>query len=408
MEDAYTRVMQDPRRSIGTVYMSKLGIVLSSLCSSFSVITSLLMITVILRSSKVLKSVYHHVMFGVGISCIVQSLAMALATLSLPLPLPPPPGYDETESDPVSWMIYDLFGGITPVGTWKTCHAQGFCHVFGSLVQTTYISVLCIYYLSSIVFLIKDKKFSQTVEPLMHCITIGSSLTVAILSFKLDVIKPMPFRSFCSAGGYPWWYGDSTDLDIDCLYNDNTHKAMQQRLQKLASFVFALTAFIAFFALMIVVLTVYARELLYRNDSKRPGVSITQHANDPDQQQSVGSGNNSRIGEKIKIQTNHDDLKYTKAVMKQSALYVGTTAIAHCTLGIRAAADLTEDTDTNALTKFVTTNRIFQFVNIILRPSQGCMNLVIFLYFMVCNVRRKKNADVELSKLYVWETKRSR
>ena len=396
MEDAYTRVMQDPRRSIGTVYTSELGIVLSSVCSSFSVIASLLMITVILRSSKVLKSVYHRVMFGVGISCIVQSLAMALATLSLP----PPPGYDETESDPVSWMIYDQFGGITPAGTWNTCHAQGFCHVFGTLAQTTYISFLCIYYLSSIVFRIKDEKFSRTVEPLMHCVTIGSSLTVAILSVKLDVIKPMPFRSFCSAGGYPWWCGD-TDLDIDCLYNDNTHKAMQQRrrLKKLASFVFALTAFTAFFALMIVVLTVYARELLYRNDSNRHGVSITQHGDDPDQQQGVGSGNNSRIREKIKIRTHHDDLKYTKAVMKQSALYVGTTAIAYCTLGIRAAADLTEDIDTNALTKFVTTNRIFQFVDIILRPSQGCTNLVIFLYFMVCNVRRKKNADVELSKV---------
>ena len=217
--------MQDPRRSLVTVYTTKLGIVLTRVCSSFSIIASLLIIIVIRRSYKGLKSVYHRIMFGMSIACIVQSLAMAMVTL----PMPPSSGYEDTataSSDPTSWMIYDQFEGIR-AGTWNTCHAQGFFHVFGTLAQTAYTSALCVYYLSSIVFWIKDARFSRTVEPLMHCVAIGFSFTVAMLDVKLDVINPTPFRSFCSTSGYPWWC--DADSDTDCLYNDNTHKAMSQR-----------------------------------------------------------------------------------------------------------------------------------------------------------------------------------
>ena len=393
LEETYIRVMQDPRRSLVTVYTTKLGIVLTSVCSSFSIIASLLIIIVILRSSKGLKSVYHRIMFGMSIACIVQSLAMAMVTL----PMPPSSGYEDTAtaSDPTSWTIYDQFEGIRG-GTWNTCHAQGFFHVFGTLAQTTYMSVLCIYYLSSIVFRIKDARFSRTVEPLMHCVAIGFSLTVAILSVEIDVINPTPFRSFCSTSGYPWWCGD-TDSDTDCLYNDNTQKAMSQRrrLRKIAGFGFAFTSTTAFCGLVIVVLTVYAREYkmaLYRNDAERPGITDGE-----------GSGNinisSITVTERTQIRIYQDDLKYTKTVMKQSALYVGATFIAYCTLGIRAAADKSEDIDTNPLANFLTTNRIFQFVDIILRPSQGCTNLVIFLYLMVYNIRRKKNAHIELSEV---------
>ena len=131
---------------------------------------------------------------------------------------------------------------------------------------------------------------------------------------------------------------------------------------------------------------------LYRNDAGRLGMNTNKDGD------IVGlSSNRTSIRERIQIRTYQDDLKYTKTVMKQSALYVGATFIAYCTLVIRAAADKSEQD--NPLTMFVTTNHIFQFVDIILRPSQGCMNLVIFLYLMVYNIRRKKDADVELSEV---------
>ena len=396
LEETYIRVMQDPRRSLVTVYTTKLGIVLTSVCSSFSIIASLLIIAVVLRSSKGLKSVYHRIMFGMSIACIVQSLAMAMVTL----PMPPSSGYEDTAtaSDPTSLTIYEQFEGIR-AGTWNTCHAQGFFHVFGTLAQTTYMSVLCIYYLSSIVFRIKDARFSRTVEPLMHCVAIGLSFTVAILSVKLDVINPHPFASFCGAVSYPWWCGD-TDSDTDCLYNDNTHKAMSQRyrLRTLCIYTFVLTYIAAFCGLVIVVLTVYAREYkmaLYRNDAGQLGMNTNKDRDLTGLSNS--SSKRTSIRERIQIRTYQDDLKYTKTVMKQSALYVGATFIAYCTLVIRSAADKSEQD--NPLTMFVTTNRIFQLTHIILRPSQGCTNLVIFLYLMVYNIRRKKDADVELSKV---------
>ena len=131
---------------------------------------------------------------------------------------------------------------------------------------------------------------------------------------------------------------------------------------------------------------------LYRNDAGRLGMNTNKDGD------IVGlSSNRTSIRERIQIRTYQDDLKYTKTVMKQSALYVGATFIAYCTLVIRAAADKSEQD--NPLTMFVTTNHIFQFVDIILRPSQGCMNLVIFLYLMVYNIRRKKDAYVKLSEV---------
>ena len=80
---------------------------------SMSVISSSLIITIILRSTRKLSTVYHRIMFGMSCADILGSIAMSLTTLPMP-----------SEDVPSTWAG-------TRLGNVYTCTAQGFLFILG-------------------------------------------------------------------------------------------------------------------------------------------------------------------------------------------------------------------------------------------------------------------------------------
>ena len=81
---AYNDAINDPRADIQTVKTSWTGIAITTVAASSSIIGSVIIIFLILRSNIGLKTVYHRILFGMSVSDILQSFPMILTTMPMP------------------------------------------------------------------------------------------------------------------------------------------------------------------------------------------------------------------------------------------------------------------------------------------------------------------------------------
>ena len=113
-----------------TITTSSYGVLMPRFTCFTSVICSILIIYLILRSPTRLSSSYHRIMFGMSISDVLSSTTMGLTTLPMP------------RDDPVV-NSYGFNG--TRLGNFGTCTAQGFIWVLGSYAVFGYnFFYLCI------------------------------------------------------------------------------------------------------------------------------------------------------------------------------------------------------------------------------------------------------------------------
>ena len=151
-------------------------------CST-SAIASLLLIYIIVISPIKLSSIYHRIMFGIGISDLIYSVAGAFATLPMPAP-----GYDY-------WTDMINTQG-TRMGNVQTCTAQGFLITFWLMVECGYYLGLGVYYVCAIGFKMRTERIVKYVEPVIH--------VVAILVAALASLPPL------FDGGYNAYFGSPT------------------------------------------------------------------------------------------------------------------------------------------------------------------------------------------------------
>jgi len=254
-------------------------------------------------------------------------------------------------------MIYDQFDGLV-IGSNKSCNIQGTVYMCGFLAGTSYHIFLTFYYLCALTFTMKDATFRKYFEPFLHVITVSFALIVSIASSNLKQIHPSPLYAFCVPTAYPYWCSS----DEDCL----SGKRWKGRVTVLW-FVSSMIGVVGIFFLVIIICSVFIRERKLRDYVKKElkqGHDTEEH----------------RLARKVAW----NDFAYTISVMKQSLYYT----LAYIAVYIFPLIQTTSDVTGERLPSNIA-SPLFQVAYALLRPSQGTMNLVIFLYHKVWKMQKQ-------------------
>lgn len=334
----YNKTIQDPRVDVETLFTSAAGLGIMTSMATLSTISSFVIIYVISRSSVGFGSVYHRIMVGLSTADILQSLAMAFTTLPMPMD-----------------MIYEQFQGLV-AGTAKSCNIQGSVYLCGFLGGTAYNVFLTFYYLCAITFGMQDATFRKYFEFTLHGITIAFAVIVSTVSSYLKQIHPSPLYTFCIPTAYPYW----CSTEEDCL-SGTVWKGKVNDLW----FGSSMLGVVEVLFLIVIVCSVYIREKKLRDYVKK-------EFNDDNEEN------------RISRQLAWNDFTYTKSVMKQSLYYV----LAYVAVYIFPLIQTTADTTGEQLPSDIS-SPVYQVAYVLLRPSQGTMNLVIFLHHKIWKLQKQ-------------------
>lgn len=361
--DIYNKTMQDSRLGVDTLFTSRAGIGIMSTTATISTISSIVIIYIISKSSVGFGSVYHRIVFGMSAADILQSFAMAFTTLPMPRNL-----------------IYEQFEGLI-MGNDTTCSIQGFIYMCGFIAGTFYNIFLTYYYLCAITFNMTDTTFRKYYEPILHIFTVGFALIVAILCWDFDLIHPSPLYPFCVTTAYPYW----CNTEEDCLRGD-IWKPRVVVLWFVSALTVGLTGVLGIVFLVIVICSVYIRE-------KRMKENVTE---DEEMKQDYYDNEENEIARQLAW----NDFTYTKSVMKQSMYYVMAYIAVYIFPLIRSASNVTGEMLPSTIQ-----NTWFQLAYVLLRPSQGTLNLVIFLYHKIWKMQKQNPtlSFIEALKSILWQ-----
>ncbi len=145
-----------------------------------------------LRSSK------HRILFFIGISDAIQSLAAVIG----PFVTPP-----RTQT---GWRD----GQVWNNGNQSSCDFQGFLTIFGGTMVAIYLLALCIYYVHKVKFGVEDKDFAVKTERYLHALAVSLSLGTSILYLCLGYYNNFPDGNMCVVIEAP--YGCLQDPEIKC------------------------------------------------------------------------------------------------------------------------------------------------------------------------------------------------
>ena len=120
-----------------------------------------MIIVVLLRSPKKLKSLYRRLVFGLSCMDIVHSLTYVAGGLPVP-------------NDAGSWHSTNAIGNVT------TCNIQGFMNYTGLMGSLCYACMLRIYFTLVIVYSKNDNLIKKSVEPFFHTFSILIPLGLGI------------------------------------------------------------------------------------------------------------------------------------------------------------------------------------------------------------------------------------
>lgn len=192
-ERLYNISLADERSQISTFYTSIPGAATAAVTGSLSSIASVLVLYVIFKSPRGLKTVYNRIIFGLTTSNLLMSIAIAFNTLPMPTD-----------------MIYNQFQGIV-VGNSYSCTAQGFFMSFGAAWSVTYCASLQVYYMFSIRKKRTDEQIAKCLEPTLHVVSLGYALAYSLSLLAFEAYNPTPLDAWCTAAVYPWWCSDERD-----------------------------------------------------------------------------------------------------------------------------------------------------------------------------------------------------
>lgn len=177
------------------------GVILP-ITGSISLISSITIIIMILRSRVRLSSTYHRLMLGISIIDITLSCGMGFSSLPAPIGTP---------------------GAWKALGTQSTCDAQGFFIMFGVAASPVYFTCLQLYYLCKIKYQTSREKMKK-VEPYLHAVPILVGSIVALIPLVTDSINP-------GTRGYCWLQ----DFPLDCAIDESIEciRGSGMRIQRL-------------------------------------------------------------------------------------------------------------------------------------------------------------------------------
>jgi len=145
--------MSNDARQVFSESIITASLALSITSGILSVIGSITIIVVMLRSPKRLRSTYRRLVFGMSCMDILFSLSYVAAGL----PAPKDMVYSTTRNS---------------IGNVATCNIQGFINYYGLIGSLLYACMLSIYFVMVVVYSRREHYIQKKIEPLFHALSI--------------------------------------------------------------------------------------------------------------------------------------------------------------------------------------------------------------------------------------------
>ena len=144
-------------------YFTKAGIVIPTVTGSISFLSSIIIMSFILRSR--VNSTYHRIIFCLSFFDMLTSLSIALTTIPMPRD-----------------VVYPFAG--PSYGNIATCEAQGMIYMIGNGMVFCMNGTLNIYYMCTLRYKIKEETFKRRLEPALFTTSFISVFLPTILSLQ--------------------------------------------------------------------------------------------------------------------------------------------------------------------------------------------------------------------------------
>ena len=160
-------LLSDERATI--YHQSKVFSIIRHVVGALSLISSIILICIILRSHIGLSSTFNRLLFGLCVSDVLSSVAHTISSAAGPKDL--------------DYVVWNARGNAA------TCDASGFIHLLGMNLGLFYNASLCLNSLAIVRFKKKEKYIREKIEPFLHwipiiyCIT-GSIILAAMKNFN--------------------------------------------------------------------------------------------------------------------------------------------------------------------------------------------------------------------------------
>ena len=326
----------NPDTYVETFSTSKGGIITATCSSILSIVGSASIIVFIRRSDRRLSTPYHRIMFGMSIFDLIQSICIALSTMPMPTD-----------------MIYTQFEGLV-AGTTTTCTIQGFLILTSSFTTLMFNPILCIYYVFSICLRFKDERFSRFIEPLLYTFATMSSLVIMSIAVHLGQVNPSPVNyPWCSHDRYPWWCDDDKP---ECSYARGNYAAAELPTA-ISNIIVVLSALIVITSMFIVTCYVYKQERMFK---------------------SFLNSSSAEVQNENRLCLYKKNMQHTRDVLFSAVLYTLTFfAVWHFPFvrAIKGHGDVTHAEE---------------IIRLIFRPSQGFLNIIVFVYHKIRNLQNHR------------------
>eukprot|EP01083_Nonionella_stella_P279304 950201_1 len=247
---------------------SRAGCSITTISGTLSALSSILIMSIILRTQSKLSSTYHLIMFFMSFWDTIGSIAVALTTI----PMPSDVG-----------MVYDF--EFKSYGTVGTCEAQAAISGISTSLVLASNCAFNLFYLSTIRYHIAEERFRWRVLPLIlfaGCIIIA---WVLVLGINSEYLNPQPFLNYCASGVYPYnCDGKRSDSNIEraakervCIRGGDADASTQDIMNYFLLIGTGSFFMITCVSLLLIILTVFQNELIIRRFEKdlfknRPGL----------------------------------------------------------------------------------------------------------------------------------------
>ncbi len=150
---------------------------------SLSAASSILIMSIILRSSPESRSsAYHIIMFFMSFWDAISSIGMALNTIPMPRDV---------------YEIYPFAGKA--LGTVGTCEVQGFVITMGYVLVFGSNTTLNLFYVCTFRYRMAEDKFKKYIMPVILVIYLTLSIALPTYVLRMDLFNPSPYGDYCTA-----------------------------------------------------------------------------------------------------------------------------------------------------------------------------------------------------------------
>eukprot|EP00979_Chaetoceros_neogracilis_P003529 scaffold614_cov212-Chaetoceros_neogracile.AAC.3 len=307
--------------------VTKAGIIIAMVTGSISFLSSMIIISIVLRSMSGIKTTYHRIILCMSSADCLTSLAIALTTIPMP-------------KDVIYPFDMPSYGNIA------TCEAQGLILIMGTGLIFCMNGILNIYYLCTLRYNMTEKTFRCYLEIPLYIVSLVIFITLPSTALlNQELLNPNPSYPVCVSSTYP----------LDCTKADNPEcRGDGGRGAFVPLFNCTITLF--FFTLMITMALIV--HSFYRNAR-----SLRKVLKDKPSQE---------------IDAKYEALQYAQEssgiITRQALMYIAAFLITWVFGFVHSVFSISGNDN----------KELSSVLRLIFQPLQGFFNLVIFVYHKVC------------------------